>query len=175
MVCSTSVFPLQFGALDPLIHIPERRGSGLNCASVGAFLLENSYEQFPMSKVPGDLRYNGTHQWVRLEGDIATIGITDFAQEQLGDVVYVELPDVGDQLIAAGEAGGVESVKSASDIYSPVSGEVVDTNAALEDSPEIVNESPYEEGWLFKLRLDGETLPADLLSADEYSALLPAK
>ncbi|QCF25033.1 glycine cleavage system protein GcvH [Hydrocarboniclastica marina] len=128
-----------------------------------------------MSKVPGDLRYNATHQWVRLEGDIATVGITDFAQEQLGDVVYVELPEVGDQVTAAEEAGGVESVKSASDIYSPVSGEVVDINGALEDSPEIVNESPYQDGWLFKLRLDGATLPADLLTAESYSELLPAK
>lgn len=128
-----------------------------------------------MSKVPGELRYNATHQWVRLEGDIATVGITDFAQEQLGDVVYVELPEVGDQLTAAEEAGGVESVKSASDIYSPVSGEVVDINSALGDSPEIVNESPYQDGWLFKLRLDGATLPADLLTAESYSELLPAK
>ncbi|MAL99556.1 MAG: glycine cleavage system protein H [Alteromonadaceae bacterium] len=128
-----------------------------------------------MSKVPGDLRYNATHQWVRLEGDIATVGITDFAQEQLGDVVYVELPEVGDQVTAAEEAGGVESVKSASDIYSPVSGEVVDINGALEDSPEIINESPYQDGWLFKLRLDGTTLPADLLTAESYSELLPAK
>jgi glycine cleavage system H protein len=125
-----------------------------------------------MSKIPADLKYIATHQWVRLEGDIATVGITDYAQEQLGDVVYVELPEVGDKLVAAGEAGAVESVKSASEIYSPVSGEVVEINGSLEDAPETLNESPYEDGWMYKIRLDGDTLPDDLLTAEAYSSLL---
>lgn len=127
-----------------------------------------------MSKVPGDLKYIPTHQWVRLEGDIATVGITDFAQEQLGDVVYVELPEIGAILVAAGEAAAVESVKSASDVYSPVTGEVVEVNGSLEDEPETINESPYAEGWIFKVRLDGGTLPEDLLTAADYTALLAA-
>ena len=125
-----------------------------------------------MSKVPGDLKYIATHQWVRLEGDIATVGITDFAQEQLGDVVYVELPEVGARAVASEESGAVESVKSASEVYSPVTGEVVEINSLLEDSPEMINESPYEEGWMFKVRLDGATLPDDLLTAEAYSAHL---
>lgn len=125
-----------------------------------------------MSKVPGDLKYIATHQWVRLEGDIATVGITDFAQEQLGDVVYVELPDIGVKLVAGAEAGAIESVKSASDVYSPVSGDVVEINGSLEDSPETLNESPYQDGWMFKVRLDGQTLPDDLLSDADYSGLL---
>lgn len=124
-----------------------------------------------MSTVPGELKYIASHQWVRLEGDIATVGITDFAQSQLGDVVYLELPDVGSMLSAGGEAGAVESVKSASEVYSPVSGEVVEVNRALEDTPETVNEAPYEGGWMFKVRVtDG--LPEDLLSGLAYSQLL---
>lgn len=127
-----------------------------------------------MSKIPPDLKYIATHQWVRLEGDVATVGITDFAQEQLGDVVYVELPEVGASLAAADEAGVVESVKSASDVYSPVSGEVVEVNGTLEESPEIVNESPYAGGWMFKVRLSGATLPDELLDAQAYASLLEA-
>lgn len=125
-----------------------------------------------MSKVPGDLKYVATHQWVRVEGDIATVGITDFAQQQLGDVVYVELPDVGALVKAAGEAGAVESVKSASDVYSPLSGEVVEVNSLLEDTPETVNESPYGEGWMFRVRIEAGAPPEGLLTASEYTRLL---
>lgn len=125
-----------------------------------------------MSKVPADLKYIATHQWVRLEDGTATVGITDFAQEQLGDVVYVELPEVGSRVAAAEEAGAVESVKSASEVYSPVSGEVIETNGRLEDAPELINESPYEDGWMFRVRLDNVAQTDDLLTADAYSALL---
>lgn len=126
-----------------------------------------------MSNVPGDLKYIATHQWVRVDGDVATVGITDFAQQQLGDVVYVELPDVGAELTAEGEAGAVESVKSASEVYSPVTGEVVEVNERLEDTPETVNEAPYAEGWMFRVRLAGGTLPEGLLTGAEYARLLP--
>lgn len=125
-----------------------------------------------MSKVLAGLKYVATHQWVRLEGDIATVGITDFAQEQLGDVVYAELPEIGAAVVAFEEAGAVESVKSASEVYSPVTGEVVEVNGILEDSPELLNESPYDDGWMFKVRLGDGALPDDLLTAEQYSSLL---
>jgi glycine cleavage system H protein len=107
-----------------------------------------------MSDVPADLKYIETHQWVRVADDgIATVGITDFAQEQLGDVVYVGVPDVGTTVNGGEEAGVAESVKSASDVFSPVTGEVIEVNEALEDEPEKVNDDPYGDGWLFKVRL----------------------
>lgn len=100
-----------------------------------------------------DLKYSKEHEWVRLEGDIATVGISDFAQEQLGDVVFVELPDVGKQVEQNGDAAVVESVKAASEVYAPLTGEIVEVNAALEDDPELVNQSPTGEGWFMKIRL----------------------
>ena len=100
-----------------------------------------------------DLKYSREHEWVRLEGDVATVGISDFAQEQLGDVVFVELPDVGKQVVQNGDAGVVESVKAASEVYAPLAGEVVAVNTALEDDPELVNQSPTGEGWFMKIRL----------------------
>ena len=100
-----------------------------------------------------DLKYSREHEWVRLEGDVATVGISDFAQEQLGDVVFVELPDVGKQVVQNGDAGVVESVKAASEVYAPLAGEVVEVNTALEDDPELVNQSPTGEGWFMKIRL----------------------
>lgn len=107
-----------------------------------------------MSDIPADLKYIETHQWVRVSDDgTATVGITDFAQEQLGDVVYVGVPDVGTTVNGGEEAGVAESVKSASDVFSPVTGEVVEVNEALEDEPEKVNDDPYGDGWLFKVRL----------------------
>ncbi|MDX5297985.1 MAG: glycine cleavage system protein GcvH [Gammaproteobacteria bacterium] len=130
-----------------------------------------------MSDIPGSLHYIASHQWVRLDKDgLAVVGITDFAQASLGDVVYVELPDVGARVSEGGEAGVVESVKSASDVYSPVSGEVVAINEALADAPEQVNEDPYGEGWMFKVRLDeGVTLDDfELLDANGYAAAVQA-
>ena len=119
-------------------------------------------------ETPKDLKYSATHEWSRLEGDTLTVGITDFAQDQLGDVVFVELPEAGKTFRAGDAAAVVESVKTASDIYAPLSGEVVEVNSALEDAPEKLNESPYEEGWLFKLRLSDESETENLLSAEDY-------
>src|SRR5690554_5621210 len=120
-----------------------------------------------MSQLPSDLKYLSSHEWVRVEGDIATIGITDHAQDALGDVVYVELPEIGDTLDAGDEAGVVESVKAASDIYSPVSGEVIAINEELADEPEIINSDPYHDGWFYKLRMSDATELDDLLSDEE--------
>lgn len=125
-----------------------------------------------MSQIPAELRYASTHEWARLEDGIVTVGITDHAQNALGDVVYVELPELGDKLSAAEEAGVVESVKAASDVYAPVSGEVVAVNELLEESPEMINSDPYTEGWFYKIRLDDPEEFANLLDADEYRASL---
>ena len=122
-----------------------------------------------MSKLPKELKYTASHEWVRIEGDIATIGITDHAQDALGDVVYVETPDIGNVVHANDEVGVVESVKAASDIYSPLSGEVIDINEDLEDSPELINRDPYGDGWFYKIKLSDTAELANLLSADDYS------
>src|SRR5690606_9313829 len=122
-----------------------------------------------MSELPNELRYLETHEWVRNEGDgIATIGITDHAQEALGDVVFVELPEVGRVLAAGEESAVVESVKAASDIYAPVSGEVIAINEALEDAPETINNSPYGDGWFYKVRMSDPAELDELLDADGY-------
>lgn len=124
-----------------------------------------------MSNVPGELKYVSSHEWIRVEGDgTVTIGVTDHAQEALGDVVFVELPDIDAEVSAGDDAGVVESVKAASDIYAPVSGVVVAVNEDLEDAPEMVNSDPYGDGWFFKLKLTDESELDDLLSADEYTA-----
>jgi glycine cleavage system H protein len=119
--------------------------------------------------VPEDLQYTKSHEWVRTEDDTATIGITDHAQEELGDVVFVELPDEGDTFDAGESFGTVESVKAVSDLYAPVGGEVVEVNSALEDAPEKINEDPYGEGWIVKLRTSDE---AALLSPEEYEKVV---
>jgi glycine cleavage system H protein len=113
-------------------------------------------------------RYTRDHEWVRVDGDTATVGISDHAQEQLGDVVFVELPEVGRQVKAGEPVAVVESVKAASDIYSPVSGEVVERNAALEDSPAMVNESPEDAAWFFRLRLADPGEVEQHMTADAY-------
>lgn len=124
-----------------------------------------------MSETPEELYYASTHEWLRLGSDgIATVGITDFAQDQLGDVVFVELPDDGIPVNAGQEVSVVESVKTASDLYSPVSGEIVAINSALEDRPELINESPYQEGWIFKVRLETESDLDSLMNAEEYQS-----
>ncbi len=123
--------------------------------------------------IPDELRYTKEHEWARLEDGLCVVGITDYAQGELGDIVYVELPEPGAQVEAMGEFGVVESVKTASDLYAPLAGEVVAVNEALADSPELVNDSPYEEGWMLKLRptnLD-EDWPT-LLDAAGYAAVL---
>ncbi len=123
-----------------------------------------------MSNVPADLRYAKSHEWVRLEGDTATVGITDHAQHELTDVVFVELPAVGRQVQAAEACAVVESVKTASDIYAPVSGEVVAVNDAVVTNPALVNSDPFGEGWFFKLKLGNPAEAAALLNAAAYRA-----
>jgi glycine cleavage system H protein len=119
--------------------------------------------------VPGELSYTKTHEWVRREGDIATVGITEHAQDELGDVVFIELPEEGATFSAGDSFGTIESVKAVSDLYAPVSGEVVEVNETLNDSPERVNEDPYGGGWMIRLRISDE---GDLLSAGEYQTIL---
>ena len=112
--------------------------------------------------------YTKEHEWVRVEGDTATVGITDFAQGQLGDVVFVEVPEAGRQVSQGGEAAVVESVKAASDVYAPVSGEVTEGNQALVDDPALVNSDPEGEGWFFRVRLSDNSQLNDLMNADQY-------
>ena len=122
------------------------------------------------SKVPPDLKYAKSHEWVRVEGDLATVGITDHAQHELTDVVFVELPAVGRNIKAGEACAVVESVKTASDIYSPVSGEVVKANQAVVDQPALVNSDPYGTGWFFQVKLSQPKELSGLLSAADYSA-----
>jgi len=126
-----------------------------------------------MSQIPHELKYTKSHEWIRSEDDgSVTIGITEHAQEALGDMVFVELPEVGNEYEAAEECGVVESVKAASDIYSPVTGEIVAVNEELEDSPELVNSEPYHEGWLFRIQPFEQGESDDWLTAEEYQDLL---
>ncbi len=122
--------------------------------------------------VPAELRYNSSHEWIRLEGEIATVGITDHAQEELTDVVFVELPAVGRAVDAGDPTAVVESVKAASDIYAPIAGEVVEVNPAVEAEPALVNTDPYGNGWLFKLRVKNPAEVTALLDAAAYTALI---
>jgi glycine cleavage system H protein len=121
---------------------------------------------------PSDLKYASTHEWARLEGDLVVTGISDHAQNSLGDLVYVEMPEVGAQLSAGQQAGVVESVKTASDIHAPIDGEVVEINPALEDDPELVNTDPYGEGWIYKIRPARAADLDDLLTAEQYEDTL---
>jgi len=124
-----------------------------------------------MSQTPSELKYASSHEWARLEEDgTVTIGISDHAQEALGDVVFVELPEVGDTLAAGDEAGVVESVKAASDLYAPIGGEVLEINGVLEDEPETVNSDPYHDGWFFRLQPSDTAELDKLLAADDYAA-----
>ena len=124
-----------------------------------------------MSNVPSELKYFASHEWLRMEDDgTITIGITDHAQEALGDIVYVELPDVGDTVAVDDEVAVVESVKAASDVYAPITGEVVAINEALEDDPEVINTDPYGEGWMYRIKPDNADDFDSLLSAEEYQA-----
>ena len=125
-----------------------------------------------MSNIPSELRYVSSHEWIRLESDgTAVIGITDHAQEQLGDVVFIELPETGTHLSTGDDTGVVESVKAASDIYAPISGEVIAINEALEDEPELVNSDPYGDGWFFKVKLSNDGEISELLDAEGYAEL----
>ncbi len=124
--------------------------------------------------IPQDLFYTKTHEWVALEDGIATVGITDFAQSQLSDLTFVELPEVGTEFGGGDEAAVVESVKAAADVYAPVAGEVVEVNAELEDSPELINNDAFGKGWLFKLKVVEESDVDNLLDPDSYEELCPA-
>lgn len=129
-----------------------------------------------MSEIPGDLKFLKSHEWIRAEGNgRATVGISDHAQGLLGDLVYVELPNVGDTLEAGNACAVVESVKAASDVYAPVSGKVVEVNAALADKPETINEDPYGDGWLFVVELSDAEQLNDLLDPDAYAELLESE
>jgi len=120
--------------------------------------------------VPSELKYTKDHEWVKIEGDVATVGITEFAQSELGDIVYVEIETEGETLESEEVFGSVEAVKTVSDLFMPLSGEVLEVNEELEDAPEMVNEDPYGQGWMIKIKMDGS---ADgLMSADEYKALI---
>ena len=126
-----------------------------------------------MNEIPGDLKFQKSHEWARVEDSgHVTVGISDHAQSLLGDLVYVELPSVGDKVTASGTAAVVESVKAASDVYSPVSGTVTAVNDALSDKPETINEDAYGEGWMFTVEIDDADQLNDLLSPDDYAALI---
>lgn len=125
-----------------------------------------------MAEYPGELKYAESHEWARVEDDgTVTVGISDHAQDSLGDVVYVELPEIGTDVSAKGEAGVVESVKAASDVYAPISGKIISVNETLEDAPEIVNDSPYKQGWFFRLQPTDLTELESMLDANAYQAL----
>lgn len=123
-----------------------------------------------MNEIPGDLKFLSSHEWVRVESDgTVTVGISDHAQDLLGDIVFVELPEIGQSVDAENDTAIVESVKAASDIYSPLSGEVIEVNSLLEDQPEIINSSPYEDGWFYKLTPSDLSELDNLLSPEDYS------
>jgi glycine cleavage system H protein len=128
-----------------------------------------------MAEFPLELRYLKSHEWAKQEGDIIVVGISDHAQDALGDVVYVELPEVGADCQAGDEIAVVESVKAASDIYAPVAGTIVEVNLKLEDSPELVNEEPYADGWFFKIKVLGSAEAEGLLTAVQYQTLCEAE
>ena len=121
---------------------------------------------------PSDRKYSKDHEWVMLDGDVAAVGISDFAQDQLGEVVFVDLPDEGDELVAFDQFGEIESVKSVSELVAPVSGQIIEVNSLLADSPETVNADPHGAGWMVKVRISDESQLDELLSAEEYDAFI---
>ena len=127
-----------------------------------------------MNETPSDLKFLDSHEWVKVDDNTVIVGISDHAQNELGEVVFVELPTIGDEFVSGDEAAVVESVKAASEVYTPLSGEVIEVNEALEENPELVNTSPYEDGWFFKLKVSDENLGSTdgLMTAEEYSSML---
>jgi len=121
---------------------------------------------------PKNLKYHKEHDWARIEGDVAVLGVTDYAQEALGDIVYIELPEVGTEVSAGSTYAEIESVKAVSDVYAPLSGTIVETNEEVVDAPELINESPYEDGWLIKVKLSDPAELDELMSAEEYDQAL---
>ena len=124
--------------------------------------------------IPSDLLYSNDHEWVKLDGELATIGITDFAQRELGDIVYIEIETVGDSLEREQVFGTVEAVKTVSDLFMPLTGEVLEFNSTLEDTPEAINDQPYESGWIIKIKMDNSAQLKHLMSADQYKQLIQA-
>ena len=122
--------------------------------------------------VPAELKYTKEHEWIRVDGEVAYVGITDYAQSQLGDIVFVEVETEGDNLEAGDTFGTIEAVKTVSDLYIPVAGEVLEFNSALEDQPDLVNKDPYGEGWIIKIKIENEEQLDGLLSADAYKAII---
>lgn len=122
--------------------------------------------------VPSEFKYSKEHEWVKVDGNEATIGITEYAQGELGDIVFVELPETDEEISEGDTFGSVESVKTVSELYAPLSGKVLEVNEELEDSPEFVNESPYEKAWMVKVEISDESELDNLLSADEYSEMI---
>ena len=127
-----------------------------------------------MNETPSDLKFLDSHEWIKEDDNTVVVGISDHAQNELGEVVFVELPSIGDEFVSGDEAAVVESVKAASEVYTPLSGEVIEVNEALEENPELVNTSPYEDGWFFKLKVSDENLGSidSLMTAEEYSSML---
>ena len=127
-----------------------------------------------MNETPGDLKFLDSHEWIKEDDNTVVVGISDHAQNELGEVVFVELPAIGDEFVSGDEAAVVESVKAASEVYTPISGKVIEVNDALEENPELVNTSPYEDGWFFKLKVSDENLGSidSLMTAEEYSTML---
>ena len=128
-----------------------------------------------MANIPDDLKYSKDHEWIRIEGDTAVVGITDYAQDSLGDVVYVELPNEGENFNAHDAFGSVESVKAVSEIFTPVAGEIVASNEDLNDTPEVVNDDPYGDAWMVKIKMDNSGEADALLSAEEYGEFLESE
>ncbi len=125
-----------------------------------------------MANTPGDLRYTDTHEWARIDGDLVTVGITDHAQSELGDIVYLDLPEPGRIVQAEEPFGEIESVKAVSELFSPVSGEVIEANTAILDATEVVNQDPYGNGWLIRVRMSNSSELLRLLDAEQYGSLL---
>lgn len=134
------------------------------------FNLMRNCKGMPAMIIPDDLRYTEEHEWVRIEDDLAVVGITDYAQNELGDIVFIELPEVGDDVVATEAFGTIEAVKTVSDLYSPVSGTVEEVNEALTDSPDLVNKEPYSDGWMIKVKYT--EIPENLLNAKEYRRMV---
>ncbi|HDN59775.1 MAG TPA: glycine cleavage system protein GcvH [Candidatus Marinimicrobia bacterium] len=122
--------------------------------------------------VPEDLKYTNDHEWVKVDGDTAIVGITDYAQSELGDIVYIELPEVGREVSKGDPAATIEAVKTVADVYSPLSGEVIEVNEKLKDATEIVNKDPYGDGWMFKIRIKDKDELNELLTAEDYKKLI---
>lgn len=125
-----------------------------------------------MSNIPNDLKYTRSHEWVKFDSNTATVGITDYAQQMLGDLVYVDLPPIDETVTKGGDAAAVESVKTASDIYSPLSGKVIEVNEALRDNPSIISGDPYNKGWILKIECTDQNEINDLLDAEAYNSLI---